>query len=376
MIEKESPIYRFLGKAYELAKKGQGFTSPNPCVGAVIVKDGKVIGRGYHKKAGEAHAEVEAVNDALSKNVELKGAEIYVTLEPCCHHGKTPACTDLILKHGIKKVYIGMKDPFESVNGNGAKVLSQNGVEVEFCDFAPVFVILNQPFIKMVEMGLPYVVLKAGMSLDGKIATAGGESKWITGEKARKDARLERSMCDAVLVGSGTVLKDDCELASHGKFAKKNLLRVVIDKDLTLKLGAKVFRDKNVFVATTDLASKQNCKRFEKAGIEFESFGENRVDFEKLFRCLVKKGILSVFVEGGAKIHGALLDAAGRNPFLIDRLVFYVAPILLGGGSLNVLGGESAQTLKEAFKFPLFNPVERIGEDLKITASVNFYGEI
>lgn len=374
-MEKDTAFHKFFKKAYLLAKKGQGFTSPNPCVGAVIVKDGKIVGEGYHKKAGESHAEVGAVNDALAKNVDLKGAEMYVTLEPCCHFGKTPPCTDLILKHGIKKVYIGMKDPFESVNGSGAKLLVEKGVEVEFCDFAPVFGLLNQPFIKMVETGLPYVVLKAGMSMDGKIATKNGESKWITGEKARRDARLQRSMCDAVLVGSGTVEKDDCELAAHGKFAKKNLLRVIVDKELTLALGAKVFRDENVFVATTDLASKENKQRFEKAGIEFGSFGKERVDFEKLFKYLGTKGVLSIFVEGGAKIHGALVDVALKNPLLIDRVLFYVAPLLLGREGINVLGGKGAKTLGEAFKFH-FHPPEGVGEDLKITASVNFYGEI
>lgn len=375
MKQKDSPLHSFLGRAYHLAKKGQGFTSPNPCVGAVIVKNGAVIGEGYHKRAGQPHAEVEAVNDALKRGFELVGAEMYVTLEPCCHFGKTPPCTDLIVKHGIRKVYIGMQDPFEKVNGGGAKKLVDSGVEVEFCDFAPVFVLLNQPFIKMMETGLPYVVLKAGMSLDGKIATASGESKWITGERARGDARLERSMCDAVLVGSGTVEKDDCELAAHGKFAKKNLLRVILDKRLELPLDAKVFRDKNVFVATTDLASKENRERFMNAGVEFESFGKERVDFEKLFKYLGTKGILSVFVEGGAKVHGALVDAAAKNTLLIDRVLFYVAPLLLGGDGVNVLGGNGPKTLGEAFKFH-FNPPEGLGEDLKITAFVNFYGEI
>ncbi|MEK7673339.1 MAG: bifunctional diaminohydroxyphosphoribosylaminopyrimidine deaminase/5-amino-6-(5-phosphoribosylamino)uracil reductase RibD [Patescibacteria group bacterium] len=361
----------FMQKALELAKRGLGFTAPNPCVGAVIIKNGKVIGEGWHKKAGQDHAEIVAIKSVKNKS-EIVGADLYVTLEPCSHTGKTGPCAEAIVKAGFKNVYIGMKDPFEKVNGNGIKFLKKNEVVVEICkensELGREIRIINQPFIKWAKTGIPYVTLKAGMTLDGKIATAGGESHWITSELARQDSKIERSFCDAVLVGSGTVKADDAELAPAAKFSSKKLLRVVLNSKLDLDLKRKVFRDENVFVACSELASLKSREKYEKAGVEFKAFGKEKVDVVKLVRFLGARGVQSVFVEGGSKVHGLFFD---EN--LVDKVLFYVAPKLFGGSdSISVIGGKGVKKIDSSLEFEELQ-VEVVGQDLKIKGFVNLY---
>lgn len=352
----------FMERACELALRGFGKTSPNPCVGAVVVKNGKIIGEGWHARAGGDHAEVVAL-----KGVDASGCTLFVTLEPCCHHGKTPPCTDLILKSRIKKVIVGMLDPFARVSGKGLEVLRAAGLDVEIYTGELELRIrdLNQPFVKINSVGLPYVTLKAGMSFDGKIANKNRESKWITDESSRIDARAERLLCDAVLVGFGTVDADDPELSG--------VKRVILDKSLKLSLKKKVFRDKNVFVATTDLATEFDRKRFLKAGIEFKSFGKKDISIASLLRFLGKSGIQSVFVEGGSGVHGAFYDAFLKNPLLLDKVIFYMAPKILGGSdSLPVVGGHGVKNLNSAPRLLDFH-CEKLEEDLKIVGRFNFY---
>lgn len=377
----------FMKRAIELAKKGIGFTSPNPCVGAVIVKGERIIAEGWHRKAGEDHAEIVAIKEVMKKSgivtVDLeptlfKNATLYTTLEPCSHNGKTSPCVNAIAAAGFKKVCVGMKDPYKEVNGRGIKFLRKNGIEVEVLNPESVLArevhSLNQPFMKWAMLGIPYVVMKAGISLDGKIAPIDRNSKWITSEKARKDARVERSKYDAVLVGAGTVAADDPELSAWGKYRGKKLLRVIIDRKLALSPKYNVFRDENVFVACTDLASQRNRAKMRDAGVKFKSFGKKEILVQKLLRYLGERRIQSVFVEGGSSVHGMFFDSALKNKKLLDNVLFYIAPTLIGGGqkSLSVIGGEGAENLAKAMDLEKYS-VKMIGEDVKIQGEVVIY---
>ena len=368
---------QYMTEAVVLAQKGIGKTSPNPTVGAVLVQNGAIIGQGYHKKAGTPHAEIIAIRDALSKGHDPKGSTLFVTLEPCCHFGKTPPCTDDILKHGIAEVIMGMVDPFPKVHGKGRDALQQGGVHVSVLSkqvslFQDILA-LNQQYLKWADTGLPYVTLKAGMSLDGKIATRIGESKWITSEKARVDARRERSRCDAVMIGAGTVRSDNPELAPHGIYRKKHLLRVILDPRLSLQTTHAVFRDEHVFVATTNNAKDVDKERFTKASIPFKSFGPQRISLKRLLQYLGKEEIQHVFVEGGSGTHGYFVDDVRLDSLMIDRVLFYVEPLLLGGkDAVPVVGGHGRKHVKNAVRLS-HTKVDDIGGTLKITGYVNRY---
>ncbi|MCK9186064.1 bifunctional diaminohydroxyphosphoribosylaminopyrimidine deaminase/5-amino-6-(5-phosphoribosylamino)uracil reductase RibD [Candidatus Gracilibacteria bacterium] len=372
-------------RAYEIAKNGIGFTSPNPCVGALIEKGGIVVAESWHKVAGGPHAEVNAINELMKKSfvrsMEIdktlfQNATLYVTLEPCCFHGKTPACTDLLLKAGFKKICIGTKDPNKKVNGKGIGILKKHGIEVEILEdknLIEKLTELNQPFFKFVKCGMPYVILKAGISLDGKIATAKGESKWITSEISRNDAKNIRSKCDAVIVGGGTVKKDNPELGATEKYKNKKLLRVIIDQNLSVSLDAKVFRDENVFVACTDLASKKRKEEFKKNGIKFKSFGKKEISIKKLLLYLGAHGILSVFVEGGSIVFGKLYDSFLKEKNVLDKIIFYIAPKIIGGkNALPVIGGDGIDKLKNIHTLKNFIS-EKSGDDIKISGVFNVY---
>lgn len=372
-------------RAYELAKNGIGFVSPNPCVGAVIEKGGVVVVEGWHKVFGGPHAEVNAIDELMKKSfvrsVEIdktlfQNATLYATLEPCCFHGKTPACTDLLIKAGFKKVCVGMKDPNKKVNGKGIKILKKHGVEVEILEdknLVEKLRELNQPFIKFVKCGMPYVTLKAGISLDGKIATASGESKWITSEISRNDAKKIRSECDSVIVGVGTVKKDNPELGVTAKYKNKKLLRVIVDQNLSAPICSKVFRDENVFVACSDSASKKRKEEFKKNGIKFKSFGKKEVPIKKLLQYLGAHGISSVFVEGGSITFSKFHDAFLKEKNVLDKIIFYIAPKIIGGkNALPVIGGDGIGKLKNACVLKKFVS-EKSGDDVKVSGVLNFY---
>lgn len=373
-------------RAVDLAKEGVGFASPNPAVGAVIVKGGKIIAEGVHKKAGSDHAEITAISKVMNGSgivtmdidpTLFRNADLYVTLEPCCHAGKTPSCLNAVLAADFNKVNIGMIDPFEKVRGRSVKALKEKGIKVEVCKSGSELALevreLNQPFIKWATEGIPYVIMKTGMTLDGKIATRSGESKWITSQEAREDAGMERGKCDAVIVGYGTVAADNPELTAGGKFRNKDILRVILDGKLKSPIGSKVFRDKNVFVACCDSASKANKAKFKKAGIEFGFFGKNEVSVKKLLKFLAKRGVQSVFVEGGSNVNGSFYDAALKDRSVLDKVIFYAAPKLMGGReSLSVIGGEGVTKLSKAVTFKEFDAV-KVGADLKILGTINLY---
>lgn len=368
---------KFFEYALELAKKATGFTSPNPCVGAVVVKKGHIIGEGYHKKAGGKHAEVLAIENAQKNKFSVTDADLYVTLEPCCHVGKTSACTELIINSKIKRVFIGMKDPFKLVNGGGIKVLKRAGIEVEvlpkYEDLTEQIRFINQPFIKWALTGLPYVTLKAAVSLDGRIATRTQDSKWITSEEARNDSRRERSICDAVLVGSGTAKKDNPELAPHGKYESKMLKRILIDPDLSTPLSSQIFRDSNVFVATTQKADKAKHEEFASKGILVEPLGVEKIEIKHLLQHLGKIGVQHLFVEGGSNVHGSFFDEALYDPLVIDRIVWYIAPKFIGGrDAICSISGTGIEKITQARNMQNVQ-TELVGPDIKVSGYLNVY---
>ncbi len=368
---------KFFEHALQLAQKALGHTSPNPCVGAVVVKNGEIIGEGYHKKAGSKHAEVVAIENAVRNGFSVEGADVYVTLEPCCHVGKTSACTELLINSKIKRVFVGMKDPFKLVNGGGIKVLKRAGVEVEvlpkYQDLTEQIRFINQPFIKWALTGLPYVTLKAAVSLDGRIATRTNDSKWITSDEARIDSKRERSMCDAVLVGSGTAKKDNPELAPHGKFTEKQLKRILIDPDLSTPLSFQIFRDSNVFVATTHRADKEKQAEFATKNIPVEPLGVEKIEIKHLLQHLGKIGVQHLFVEGGSSVHGSFFDEAIYDPLVIDRIVWYIAPKFIGGReAICSISGTGIEKITQARSMENVR-TELVGPDIKVSGYLNVY---
>jgi diaminohydroxyphosphoribosylaminopyrimidine deaminase/5-amino-6-(5-phosphoribosylamino)uracil reductase len=363
-------------KAYELAKNAEGMTSPNPCVGAVVVKNGKIIGKGFHKKAGESHAEILAIKSVKSIKT-IKGADMYVTLEPCCHYGKTPPCTNSIITSGIKNVFIGMKDPFKKVCGKGIKSLERAGVKVEVLNSNDELAVkirgINQPFLKFAQTGLPYVIMKAGMSVDGKIATSSGKSKWITEDKSRLDARFERGLCDAVVVGANTIKTDNPELVICDEFTSKKILKIIFDGGISLNPDYKIFRGNNVLLVCGNNVNSVNKKKFEKAGIEILAFKSDRIPIREFLKVLAERGIQSVFVEGGGETHGRFYDAFLKDRELLDKIIFYIAPMIIGGReSLSAVSGDG---IKKLFQSPKFSNVylSMIGDDLKYEAILNLF---
>lgn len=361
--------------AHNEAEKALGLVFPNPAVGAVLVRGNKVVGSGRTQLPGKNHAEIEAIKKAGSK---ARGATLYVTLEPCCHVRKlTGPCTEAIITAGIKKVMIAVKDPNDLVNGKGIAALKKAGILVEVLSTKSQDAMRakknNQPFFKAMRTGLPYVTLKAGITLDGKIATKTGESKWITSVSARVDARLERSLCDAVLVGLGTVKADNPELAPHGKFKNKQLLRIIIDPELSLDKNYQVFRDDSVLVVCTAKAPESRKKYFAKHHINVVDCGEEVVSWRSLLEYLGEQKIRSIYVEGGAGVHGSLVEAARHDFLLLDRVLFYLAPAIMGGlDSKTAIAGHGPTQLTELMRFSE-SEITKVESDFKIVGYLNQY---
>lgn len=361
----------YMRMAIEEAKKGEGFTNPNPLVGAVLVKDQKIIGKDYHHKYGEFHAERNAI---LNCKEDLHGAAIYVTLEPCCHYGKTPPCTQIIIESGITEVYIGSYDPNPKVNGGGIKQLKDAGIKVftevlkEECDA------LNPVFFHYIETKRPYVVMKYAMTADGKIATYTGASKWITGEAARARVQLSRKRYSGIMVGIGTVLVDDPMLTCRLENAK-NPVRIICDSSLRIPLTSnivKTAKEVQTIVAcakadgfTTEQKNSRTDKMaaLEQAGceiIEVEKT-EKGIDLKELMRILGEKNIDSILLEGGSSLNFSALQAG-----IVTKVETYIAPKLFGGeGAKTPVGGLGVELPKDAFK--LENPkITQIEEDILI----------
>lgn len=357
---------KYMRIALRLAQRARGRTSPNPMVGAVVVKDGAIVGRGYHKKAGSAHAEAIALQEA---GPAARGADLYVTLEPCSHHDKrTPPCTPLVVESGIKRVVAAMIDPNPKVSGRGVSLLRAAGVIVQTGMLEEDAKKLNDAFIKHISTGMPFVTLKIAQTLDGKIATASGESKWITGEKAREEGRRLRSSHDAILVGINTVLKDDPQLTCRIQKGR-DPIRIIVDSKLRLPLQARVLAQKcaQTIVATIASASLSKRKKLEQAGaiVVIAKSSNGRVDLRDLMKKLAKRDIISVLMEGGSEIHASALQAG-----IVDKAVFFIAPMLMTGrDSLCSIGGISPRKLSKAVKLTNISS-KFIGDDLMVTGYI------
>ena len=340
--------------ALRLAAKGQGTASPNPMVGAVVVKQGRIIGRGFHLRPGTPHAEILALQRAGTR---ARGATLYVTLEPCCHLKKrTPPCVPDILRSGVSRVVMAMQDPNPSVQGKGTAALRRAGLSVTVGLARSQAEELNKAYCYWMKTGRPYVTLKAGMTLDGQLATASGESRWITGELSRREVHLLRKSVDAVLVGVGTVLMDNPALtvrtgAGLEKLTSRQPLRIVVDSRLRIPLKAQVLalQDKaRTLLATTAAAPVARRLALQKKGIEvlIVPAVHDQVSLPALLKELGRRGITSLLVEGGGEVNAAMLRAK-----LVDHVRLYMAPLLLGGqNAKGVIGGVSPTGLKGAIQ--------------------------
>lgn len=341
MFKKNSDAY-FMDKAIKLAKKGKGAVSPNPLVGAVIVKKNKIIGQGFHKCAGEAHAEVNAINSAKGL---AKGATIYVTLEPCCTTGKTPPCTEAILKAGISKVVIGSLDINPKHNGRALKFFKRNNIEATHGVLAKECNDLNRIFNKYITTSLPYLIVKSGISLDGKIATKTGDSKWITSEKSRKEVHRIRSFVDAVLVGTGTLKADKPSLdVRMGIKVKKQPKRIVLDR--SLKYVTKKYVDERTIVVCSNAAKKENSEKFKNAkGLLLSvRVKKDKLDLKDMLAKLGKLGITSILCEGGGWLNASFLEQR-----LADQINLFIAPKIIGGcGSVSFFTGIGAKKVSDS----------------------------
>jgi diaminohydroxyphosphoribosylaminopyrimidine deaminase / 5-amino-6-(5-phosphoribosylamino)uracil reductase len=346
-ILKQEHQEQWMRRALELAGKAAGRTSPNPMVGAVIVKNGRIIAEGYHKKAGRPHGEIEALRKAGKR---ARGAQLFVNLEPCCYQGRTPPCTDAIIESGLKEVYVGLRDPNPRVAGKGIRQLKRAGIAVHTGLLKQECQRFNEAFVKYIQTGMPFVTLKSALSLDGKIATSTGESQWITGPEARERVHRMRDQVDAILVGAGTVLKDNPRLTTRLKKGKgHNPARVILDAKAEIPLKARVFhhahRDRVVYV-TTNKASAFRVNRLADRGIEIQVLSEinSHISLIKLMRILGKMEIASVVFEGGSGLNASALQEG-----IVDKVVLFLAPLIIGGESApGVVGGPGIKSLKQA----------------------------
>lgn len=362
MLQEHIP---YMKMALDLARHGEGFTSPNPMVGALIVKDGEVVGRGFHVKAGEDHAEILALKEAGER---ARGGILYITLEPCCHVGKTGPCTEAIVKTGIRKVVVGMQDPNELVNGKGIRELKRLGVEIEMGVCEKECQELNEFFIFWIKHQTPFVILKTASTLDGKIATFKGESKWITSEESRAMVQSLRNKVDAILVGIGTVVTDNPSLSLQNK-DRINPLRVVVDSKLRISPRAKVLKvdeKHRTMVVTTRKATLKKRKALERKGVEVVVVPDKRgrVSLVSLLKLLGKQGVMSVLVEGGAEVNASFLKEK-----LAHKIYTFMAPRILGDDALGAYSDMGLSDLDQAVKIKNVR-MENIGKDFLICGYV------
>jgi diaminohydroxyphosphoribosylaminopyrimidine deaminase/5-amino-6-(5-phosphoribosylamino)uracil reductase len=349
-------------RALELAARARGRTSPNPMVGAVLVKDGAVVGEGFHAYAGSDHAEVIALREAESA---AAGSTLYVSLEPCCHQGRTPPCVDQIIRAGVSRVVGACLDPNPAVNGKGFAALRAAGIAVDVGLLAEEAARLNEAFFTFVRLGRPFVILKAAASLDGKIATRTGDSRWITGESARQHVHHIRNEVDAVLVGIGTILRDDPLLTTRlGIPDQRDPARIIVDNLARLPLRAKVINRASTattILAVSEMAPQARLEALQREGVQVLVVPESprRVSLRKLMQALGAMGILSVMIEGGAEINGSALEEG-----IVDKLLLFLAPLVIGGKTTpTAVGGDGVETLSQATHLRSLR-IERFGEDI------------
>jgi diaminohydroxyphosphoribosylaminopyrimidine deaminase/5-amino-6-(5-phosphoribosylamino)uracil reductase len=352
----------YMNLALNLAMGTLGQTSPNPVVGAILVKENQIVGMGAHMKAGEAHAEVHAIQMAGEK---AKGATLYVTLEPCNHFGKTPPCSDLVIRSGIKKVFVATTDPNPLVAGSGIEKIRNAGIEVEVGLLEKESRELNKVFFYNVRTGLPFVTLKSAISLDGKTATITGDSKWITGEESRRDVHQYRHQHDAILVGVNTVIKDNPSLTTRMKSGGKNPIRLILDTHLRTPKDAYVIKDQKAptWIITTENANSELVNEFCELGIEMIKMPGAEISIPEMLKIVAEKGITSLFVEGGSEVHGSFL-----KEHAFQQVITYIAPKLIGGKHAPTsFGGEGIEEMAETMSLKI-KEVAMVGDDIKIIA--------
>lgn len=361
----------FMMKALREAAKGIGKTSPNPCVGAVVVNEGEIVGRGYHKKAGTPHAEIHALRQA---GAEAKGGTLYVTLEPCSHTGRTPPCCEAVAASGIQRLVMGMVDPNPLVQGRGADFLRSKGITVQSGVLENECRALNRPFIKHISTGRPWVIMKAGMSLDGKITYQQGKPGCMTGSESLAAVHRLRNTTDAIMVGIGTVKIDDPSLTTRLSAGRKGKdpIRVIVDSGLTISEQAKVVKQQSTaptwIFCGSDVESGK-IARLEEKGVVISQLNrddEGGVDLSELLLVLGKRGVMSVLVEGGSRLHGNMLRRR-----MYDYAHLFYAPVFSGGQGVPLLAGYDSRDRDTAFKL---NEVcyRRLGDDIMVSGILDY----
>ncbi|MSP61738.1 MAG: bifunctional diaminohydroxyphosphoribosylaminopyrimidine deaminase/5-amino-6-(5-phosphoribosylamino)uracil reductase RibD [Myxococcales bacterium] len=344
-------------RALALAGRARGRTAPNPMVGCVLVKSGRIVGAGYHHRVGLPHAEVEALKDAGSR---ARGATAYVTLEPCNHTGRTGPCTEALIAARVASVVIAMRDPNPHVDGGGTRKLRAAGIAVATGLLGDEARAGNAGFIHLVTTGRPRVTLKAAVSLDGRIAASSGDAKWITGEPARREAHTLRDACDAILVGAGTVRADDPALTTRLPGGRgRDPLRVILDGKLTIPRRAQVVRE-GTLIATTRAAPRAAEARLVARGAEVVRLpgAKGRVDLPSLLDEMGRRGVMELLIEGGAEVHGQFLAAR-----LVDRVMIFVAPILIGAAGVPLFALPGAARIADAWRLRAVS-TRRLGDDM------------
>ena len=357
---------QYIKRTLRLAKKGVGYVNPNPLVGSVIVKDGQIVGEGYHSCFGKEHAEVVALRNA---GANARGATLYVNLEPCCHYGKTPPCTDAIINAGIKRVVVGMVDPNPLVNQKGIEILRQHQIEVQTGIEEHACRQINRVFIKFITTGMPYVTMKIAQSLDGRIATVTGNSQWITSNRARLEAHRIRSESDAIIVGIGTVLADNPQLTVR-HVRGRNPFRIVLDSQLQIPLKSHLLSDDQVqkTIIATISNDEDRIEQIKKTGAhvwQIESNSSGTVSIVPLLKKIASARMSAVMVEGGAQIYTAFLKEK-----MVDHIVIAVAPKIIGTG-IEAIGNLGIFSVDDSVE--LINvKTKKLNPDLYISADVNF----
>ncbi|MEW6305091.1 MAG: bifunctional diaminohydroxyphosphoribosylaminopyrimidine deaminase/5-amino-6-(5-phosphoribosylamino)uracil reductase RibD [Verrucomicrobiota bacterium] len=364
---------QFMQLALRLARRAYGCTSPNPMVGAVLVKGDKVIGQGWHRRAGEPHAEIEALRDAQRKGDSVRGATLYVTLEPCCTHGRTPPCTDALQAAGIRRVVVAATDPNPAHAGRAYRILKRAGIDVTHGVLADEATQLNEAFNHWIVHRTPFVTLKSAMTLDGKIATASGESKWITGEPARAQGMKLRQGSDAILVGINTVLHDDPSLtfrsATAAKPSPRQPRRIILDSLARTPLKAKVVTDDARSLTTIVTTKRAPANRLaalaRQVDVVIAPERSGHIDLRWLLRWLGGEQVTSVLVEGGGEVAGSFIEQR-----LAQRIAFFYAPKILGGrDSRRAVAGNGATSQAEVTRLRDVD-WQRVGADLLLTARI------
>ena len=358
---------KYMRQALDLAVRAIGRTSPNPMVGALLVRDGAIVGSGWHRAAGTPHAEIHALKEAGAK---ARGSTLYVTLEPCCHYGRTPPCVDAIIDAGVKRVVAAMKDPNPRVAGKGLARLKAAGLDVTTGVLANAAARLNEVFIKWIATGMPFVASKSAITVDGKTATAAGMSQWITGPEARQRTHELRDRYDAIMVGIGTVLKDDPQLTTRLPQGGRNPVRIILDTRARTPLDAKVISDgqAQTIVAVGPEAPSRNIDRLAGRGAMIMTVpaGPEGVDLRILLRDLGKRGITSVLLEGGSTVNASAFAAN-----IVDKIYWFMAPKIFGGREApGVVGGRGIQTIDDAYSLEDIS-FESVGPDILITGYVS-----